>query len=162
MKTKKTKKETRKQEMKIMYQDQEFRFPVEDIRKICFKIGDKEYFSDTIILYAQIDRNRNLYKRLASYKLDDNVIIKLNDFDDICRSDKRFVELYRYRLIVINQALFSSFRKYHYLIDFYLSNKLFHLTYRKSKEWFPISKKKILQAKNLQDFFLTKTHFSNR
>ena len=130
---KETKKETKKAVI-IKYQEQEFKLAIEDLRKIKFVLDSKEYPSDTLILYSQLSKDANLYKRLASYKLDDNVIIKLNDFDDICKSDKRFVELYRYRLIVINQALFSSFRKYHYLIDFYLSNKLFHLTYRKSKE----------------------------
>ena len=136
----KTKKETRKEEMKnviLMYQDQEFRFPVEDIRKIKFVIGDKEYSSDQIVLYAQIDRNRNLYKRLTNYTLDNNIgdiVVQLDKFDGVCREDKRFVDLYRYRLVVVNKLLFSSLRKYHYLVDFYLTDRLFHLTYRKSKE----------------------------
>ena len=136
-KTRKTKKETRKQEMILRYQEQEFCFKVEDIRKICFKIGDKTFESDTIILYAQLDPHRNIYKRLANYTLsqDNNIVVQLDNFDDACKEDKRYTgEVYRYRLVVTNKLLFSSLRKYHYLVDFYLPNKLFHLTYRKSKE----------------------------
>ena len=132
---KKTKKRKEEKEMILRYQDQEFCFKVEDIRKICFKIGDKTFESDTIILYAQLDPHRNIYKRLANYTLDNNIVVQLDNFDGTCREDKRYTgEVYRYRLVVTNKLLFSSLRKYHYLVDFYLPNKLFHLTYRKSKE----------------------------